>query len=473
MPHLQRAPICLQSGLREMTLRPEIIFVSLAENQALFFKGLADRLIKNGIAVSHICFHEGASKMLEGHGQKAYNAFAYHPEDVSQIAFENFDVANAGLLIGHEKAAYEEPKSKLLEKKFKRHLAAVETIIQKRLEENTNLIMVQELGGFTSVLGSYFAARKYDIDNWFIEPAFFKGRVFFTKNSFKAPEVKSTNLRPSAELKSYLSKSREQETIVVPIKDKLHYRSATSKLLDTHNIKRLFQKMVAKYISGEQEEFSHIGGHVKRHLRMFFNSIRLKKYYDHELPKGDYIYYPLHVPADFALTIRSPEYLDQYSIIDYLCRIAPLGHKVIIKEHPALIGAVNLSRVKDIMERHDNLIVLSPDINNHKVLRNAKTIVTVNSKSGAEALLYKKPVIVLGDGFYSNSSLVQKVGAPSELAEHLLVIPNPITDDGIEQFFNKVWQSCSPGELYDVSHDNLDIFSKSLSAAIGLPQQKS
>lgn len=455
-----------------MTFRPEVIFVSLAGNQALFFKGLADRLIKNKINVSHICFHEGAFKMLKKHGQNAYNAFAFHPQDVSQMAFEDFDVANAGLLIGHEKAAYEQSKSKLLMLKFKRHLLAVETIIQKRQEESCNLIMVQELGGFTSVLASYFAARKYDIDNWFIEPAFFKGRVFFTKNSFKAPEVKPMNSRPTPELKSYLAKSREQETIVVPIKDKLHYRTAKSKLFDAKNIKRLFEKIVAKYICQEQEEFSYIGGHVKRHLRMFFNSIYLKKFYKNELPEEDYIYYPLHVPADFALTIRSPEYLDQFSTIDYLCRIAPLGSNVIIKEHPALIGAVNLARVKDLLKRHDNLMLLSPSINNHIVIRNAKTIVTVNSKSGAEALLYKKPVIVLGDGFYSNSSLVQKIGALSELADQLLATPIQITDDEVAEFFNEVWESCVPGELYDTSSDNLDLFSVSLLKAIGLLNQK-
>jgi capsule polysaccharide modification protein KpsS len=181
------------------------------------------------------------------------------------------------------------------------------------------------------------------------------------------------------------------------------------------------------------------------------------------------VYYPLHVPADFALTIRAPEYLDQCALIDYLCRVVPHTHQVVVKEHPALIGAVPYSRLRDLLERHDNLVLLDPGINNYRVLGKADALVTVNSKSGAEALLLGRPVLVLGDSFYRASALAHRVDALSQLPAALARV---LDDSGmpdraaIEAFFQNVWDSSYPGELYDVSDANVATFSASLIRAL-------
>ena len=184
---------------------------------------------------------------------------------------------------------------------------------------------------------------------------------------------------------------------------------------------------------------------------------------------GRCVYYPLHVPADVALTIRAPEYLDQCALIDYLCRVTPHTHQVVVKEHPALIGAVPYARMKDLLDRHDNLALLDPGINNYRVLGKADAIVTVNSKSGAEALLLGKPVLVLGDAFYRDSALALRVDAlhalPAMLAQAL---ENHASIDraAIESFFQDVWDSSLPGELYDVSDENVATFAGSLGRAL-------
>ncbi|TCS72485.1 capsular polysaccharide biosynthesis protein [Sulfuritortus calidifontis] len=449
-----------------MTDKKNIVFVSLAQNQSRFFEMVGKVMEKAGYGIVHVSFHEGAVKELRAHGCEAFNPFEYQPTSRDETRFEDFEVANPALLLGHEKAAYEIIDTEALANKMKGHLAAMTTILRSLIDCGGRWCLVQELGGFTPVLAAYYAARRLGMDNWFIEPSFFQGRVFFTANTFLAPRVVPTNAPPSEEVRITLERVVQSRSVVIPVKDRLHYRGAGKKLLDPKNFRRLLNKVVAKYLRGEQEEFQHIGGHVARHVRMFFNSKKLSQHY-REIPSGQpFIYYPLHVPADFALTVRSPEYLDQYALIDYLCRVAPLGYRVAIKEHPALIGAVSQHRICDLLDRHDNFILLSPSINNHDVLAASTAVVTVNSKSGAEALLHCKPVIVLGNAFYETCPLVHRVEALSGLQAALtkaMEQQSELSLDDALPFFEAVWNASYPGELYDRSNENVTAFARSLS----------
>ncbi|WP_124553130.1 hypothetical protein [Methylophilus methylotrophus] len=449
-----------------------ILFISLAGNQSRFFLKIGQSLAQQGIETAHVCFHESSVQELRKAGATAFNPFDYQSGAFTEIDFEQYAIKLPGLLLGHEKAAYELSDTQLLADKFKKHLAAMSRIIDTLLKEYPDIILVQELGGFTSVLAAFFAARHKNINNWFIEPSFFKGRVFFTPNKFSAPEISNIPAQASENVQQIITNILKSQSVVIPQKDKSHYRGAGLKLADSHNIKRLLQKLTSKYVLGQREEFEHIGGHINRHLRMFINSQKLKLHYKRLPTDKPIIYYPFHVPADFALTIRSPEYLNQYAIIDFICRCAPFGWQVVIKEHPALIGAINPQITIDLLKKHDNLILLHPSINNHEVLSNAHTIVTVNSKTGAEALLYQKRVFALGDSFYKDSALVNKIHKLAELPELLSSPTREIQQADVLSFFQGVWNSSYPGELYDISPENIQTFTKSLLQCINFADSK-
>lgn len=444
------------------------VFVSLAQNQSRFYLALEPLLASQGIDIVHVCFHEGGAAELEAAGSRVFNPFSI-TADRAVVSFEDFGIAQAGILIGHEKAAYGLRDSTPVVDKFKRHLAALDIIITQLVDEGRTITVIQELGGFTSVLAVYFAAHRHTIANYFIEPSFFKGRFVLSLDSFMAPRIPRKATALSDEVRATLERVKASQTVVVPTKDKSHYRGALQKILDARNIRRLGEKLYDKHVLGRQEEFQHVGGHVARHIRMAANSARSKRYYA-DIPAGTpFTYYPLHVPADFALTIRAPEYLDQLSLIDYLCRVVPLGHSVVVKEHPALVGALSSSGIGSLMKRHDNLILLYPTINNHRVLQQATSVVTVNSKAGAEALLYGKPVFALGDSFYRNSGLVTPVTSLSELPALLLAgAPiNPQTGE-VDLFFEDVWRASHPGELYDLSEGNPATFASSILGLTGI-----
>ena len=450
-----------------------IIFTTLAMNQTRFYAALGEALDARGFRVFYICFHEPSLDYLRQRGHRAFNAFD-GPAAPSDPDLARYGIENLNLLLNHEKAAFGLRDSTLLRRKFGRYLSAVDAALDELAADAGPAVMVQEAGGFLSLLSAFYAARARGLDNIFIEPSFFRGRVFFTCNSLRAPTVLDPqSIAVSGEVADYLESTLAGQRIVIPQKDKHHYRAAAQKLADPHNIRRLAEKLVDKYVLGKSEEFNHIGSHVTRHLRMFLTSLRLKSHYQGLPPGGSFVYYPLHVPADFALTIRSPEYLDQCALLDFVASCLPDGVKLAVKEHPALQGAIAFGRIRDLLRRHDNLVLLDPSLNNFQVMQKAAVVLTVNSKSGAEALLLGKPVVTLGDGFYTRSRLVHHVDRIADFSAALVAAlraASPANDpEEIRQYFQQVWNCCWPGELYHLAPDNISVFSDSLATYLKRP----
>lgn len=447
-----------------------MVFTTLAMNQTVFFEALGRSLEDRGFRVAYICFHERSFEYLIARGGRAYNAFAPREDYAQRVDLRRYPWASLNLILSHEKAAFEVDDSMYLVRKLRNYLAVVEQVFDDLQKESERMVVVQELGGFLSILAAFYAARARGIDNFFLEPSFFRGRVFIVRNSFSALAVDGpVSERASPEVTAYLDEVRAKCNIVIPVKDRHHYRAARKKLMDRRNWVRLSQKLTDKYWHGKREEFGHIGGHVFRHLRMFINNQRLKTHYRLLSGVDRFVYYPLHVPADAALTLRSPEFLDQYALIDYISRAVPDSHKVVIKEHPALVGAVEYRRVRDLLRRRDNLVILDPHINNYEILRRADAVITVNSKAGAEGLLLGKPVIVLGNAFYTPCQLVHHPASLAELPGLLVKLLHQqpsISSESILRYFQDVWASSRRGEIYDPSRENIAALSEALLEAI-------
>ena len=445
-----------------------IVFVSLAMNQATFFHALGIAMGATGHRVVHVCFHEGSHEWLTAQGAESHSAFAV-PAAPANLA--DYALPSLNLLLNHERAAYEQGDSAQLAAKFQRHLGAMAALLDRIVAAGPAPVrIVQELGGFLSVLAAFYEVRRRGIPNFFIEPSFFRGRVFLTRDTLAAPQVAGpTGVPATPEVTAYLDETLARQSLVIPMKDRLHYRNPLAKLADPHNIRRLVEKTYDKYVLKRQEEFQHIGGHVSRHVRMYLNNRRLRGEYRPLPTDAPFVYYPLHVPADVALTLRSPEYLDQIALIDHLAAVVPWPCKVALKEHPALVGAVAAGRMKALLASRDNVVLLNPGLNNYDVMRAASAIVTVNSKSGAEALLLGKPVVVLGDAFYRQCSLVHAVDRAADLPgvlARLVAAPPAVSIDAVHAYFQDVWNASWPGELYDARPDNVARFRDSLIRAL-------
>jgi hypothetical protein len=458
-----------------MRSRPAIIITTLAEYQTRFWVPVAHQMSRMGADPFFVSFDDRSSEMIETAGFPLVAANSLKPvqSDVQAEIFARVKIKRLSFWLSHERLAFGRRDTEGMREKLARSILATEQAIARASDGREKVALVQEVGGFLSVIGSYFAALAAGVDNWFIEPSFFRGRIILTRNSFAAPRFSNGAASITKELRAYLDATLAAGSLVIPAKDAHHYRSAANKVFNLKNFARLAEKARDKYILGKQQEFGFLGNQVSTHLRMIQNSRRLSPHYTDISKVGRFIYYPLHVPGDIALTVRSPEYVDQLALVDFLCRTIPDGYRLVLKEHPAMVGALCARQVLALLRRHDNLFLLPPTTNNYSVMREARCIVTVNSKSGAEAGLLGKRVFVLGDAFYRDAPYAIPVGKLGDLSEmlesELAQAPLDLAAPAHLEWFASAWEASAPGELYVTEESGVKEFTQSIIKGCAMP----
>ena len=444
-----------------------LLITTLAEYQTRFWVLVGSELVQRGHEVLFVSFDSRSSEMLTSAGLPYADATASaraaalgsrDPLDVCR----QVSVGNPAAWLTHEKFAFGIRDSDALLRKLAGSLLVVDAALDS-FANGPQVAVVQELGGFLSVLGSHFAALARGVPSWFIEPSFFRGRLLFNEGSLAAMKLPAgASMAPGPEIARYLAETAANNRIVIPQKDRHQYTSAFRKVVNWRNARRLAEKLRDKHLLGKEQEFGHIGGHVAAHGRMILASRMLARHYTDPERLGPFVYYPLHVPGDVALTLRSPEYLDQVALIDYLCRITPAHLKVAVKEHPAMIGALGADALLKLVKRYDRFVILPPQTNNYDVLRRAEAVVTVNSKSGAEAGMLGRPVLVLGDAFYRTAPFATAIDKLADLGPALERATTGSARDpdpnAVQRYFAALWQHTAPGELYVETRGNITRF---------------
>jgi hypothetical protein len=467
-----------------MTSPSEIILITtLAEYQTRFWIPVAQRLRSAGREVKLLAFDDRSAEMAAAQGIPVVNMYRNGLEGGASIDDEsafNARIASYGIdgtnfLFSHERVTFGIRDTAALRRRFMIYANAMEAVLDQLAARGQHAVVVQELGGFLSVIACFHAARKRGIRNWFIEPSFFRGRLHYTADSFAAPDTMATPSESvSPEVRAYLDETLRQRAIVIPQKDRHQYSAAFNKIANARNARRLVEKLWDQFALGKHQEFGHNLRHARAHAAMALGATRLKKLY-RPMPETPFVYYPLHVPADMALTLRSPEYLDQIATIDFLLRTLPDTHVLVVKEHPAQIGAIPANRLFELARRFDNFVLLPPQTNNYAVLGRADAIVSVNSKSGAEAVLLGKPVVVMGDAFYRSCPLVFAVDRLKDVSQRLREALRSQSFDPAKAapYFETAWRKSFPGELYIDNPQQLDTFAASLLSAVDAPSAAS
>ena len=464
-----------------MTASSETILITtLAEYQTRFWIPVAERLRRAQREVQLLAFDDRSAEMAEAKGIPVVNMYRtglqvgapVNDQQAFAARVTDYGLDGTNLLFSHERVTFGIRDEAALRRRFMIYTNAMEALLDRLAAAARQAVAVQELGGFLSVIACFYAARKRGIRNWFIEPSFFRGRLYYTPDSLAAPDtMRTASDKVSTDVRAYLDETLRQQSIVIPQKDRHQYAAALNKIFNAKNARRLVEKLWDQFALGKHQEFGHNLRHARAHAAMAVSATRLRRLY-RSLPDRPFVYYPLHVPADMALTLRSPEYLDQVATIDFLLRTIPDTHILAAKEHPAQIGAIPADRLFELARRFDNFVLVPPQTNNYTVLGRADAIVSVNSKSGAEALLLGKPVVVMGDAFYRSCPLVFSVArltAAQPLASGALAAP-PFDPADTAPYFETAWRDSFPGELYVSDAGQLDTFADSLLAAIDKPR---
>lgn len=449
----------------------DVLFAVIAPREVEFFVNIANYLKEqHNINSAFLTFYQPGDKYIAKNG---YPVFSLHKnvnvkktkiseKKISELE-KKYKISNIRHLLVHEKLTFKRYNEKKLIQKLIAYDKYFEYILKKHKIKN----IVQELGGFIAPLSLYYNAINTKTTHFFIEPAMFKGRLFFNKNSIDVSLSKSSRSTPDFQtyIKNYINQYSVSKTVVIPAKDKAHYKGAgIGKLLQKRFIFRTIGKLYHKYIKNEKEEYDAISTQISNYIKMFFTKLKQNKFYKPPDYKAPYVYYPLHVPLDFQLTIRESLYLDQLALIENLLKKLPFGWKLYIKEHPASIGAYDFNKIKRLLKQNKNLVFIKSNINSYDLIKNAQFVVTVNSKVGAEAVKQKKHVYTLGHPYYLQSYYCDFIALQD--LDKIFYSNKKKSQKKDLSFYQSVFFSSFEGELYLNTDENIKKFGTAIKTIV-------
>ncbi len=448
----------------------DILFAPIAEREVIFYLNVAKYLRKKyNMKSSFLTFYSPCDDLIRKRGFKVFSIHEekysfkeyYSPQKVKDLE-KRYGEDNLRALLAHEKLTFARYDEKSLFEKMLTYQKYIENI----LDSNKIGLVAQELGGFIAPLVLFNECKLKGIDHVFFEPALYKGKLFYNMNSMEV-DLKDGDSKEAMEyIKRYLEGYNDQHTIVIPQKDRHHFMDASiKKLINNRNLRQLARKIYYKYIMKKDEEYDAILNHVKRFTTMYFRRKGLSDLYSSPDFSEKYIYFPLHVPLDFQLTVREPQYLNQVELLSQVAKMLPVGYKLYTKEHPASIGGYAFFAMRTLLKENKNVRLINPGENSYDLIKNSQYVLTINSKVGAEAVMQGKDVLVLGNPYYLESKKARKIYDIKEL-NNILNNEIPKNKELDYDFFKKVYFSCYNAELYNNESENIKEFSEALKEKI-------
>lgn len=105
----------------------------------------------------------------------------------------------------------------------------------------------------------------------------------------------------------------------------------------------------------------------------------------------DFLYFPLHLEPEIATLIVTP--LDQRSIIDLVAPQLPITWKLVIKEHPAMVGQRDPSYFRALAARYPNVLAIDPGVSSQLLASRARATLTLSGTVTLEAAILGTPAI--------------------------------------------------------------------------------
>ena len=136
----------------------------------------------------------------------------------------------------------------------------------------------------------------------------------------------------------------------------------------------------------------------------FFRYQIIKRFFKKGLPDFErkYVFVPLHYQPEASTLVCAAKYEKQLFLIDSLSKSIPSDTLVYVKEHYALLGHKKIRFYEDL-SKYPNVVLIDPWIDSHELIKKSEAVVALTSTAGFEAILYRKPVFVLGRIFYENA----------------------------------------------------------------------
>lgn len=177
-------------------------------------------------------------------------------------------------------------------------------------------------------------------------------------------------------------------------------------VLNYRTIRFVFKKMFRQcrsYISRKRHRIITMGNyklleqlrylyHVRHDVRLFD---KLSLTNPNALIGKSYVFFPLHVEPESSVGMQSPEFNDQFALVEFIAKNLPAGTVLVVKEHIAAIGRRPKEFYTTILDI-PNVVMVFPFTYALDIARGAKAVATITGTLGMEAAVLGIPVISFG-----------------------------------------------------------------------------
>ncbi len=430
------------------------LFTTLQTYESDFYGRVGAELVRRGHEVSHVTVSREAARLLRARGFEARClpdlVREVGPGDVAaetRRIEETYDTLHIRDVYRADWAA-----ARLSEADAVRRTVEHFRGLERAFDLIRPDVVVPEVGNETIRVAAHLIGMARGIPVLFLLYTIFPDPLRLSVDTLHAPivdpaEVRELTPEETEEVEAFRRAFSERAT---PIRERRRHPVELRRagVLAGHVRRRLGEDQDNDYLRPGRL----LWGNVSETLR----AKAAKPFYDALRPGRPYVYFPLHVTDDYKITRIIPHTVDQASLVEQIADALPAGHDLVLKEHPMSVGRNSIALLRRL-RRRDNVRLLPPEASSHDLVRGAEAVAVISSTVGLEALLYEKPVLTLGQPFYSGYGVTLDVDSFTEIREKVPALltfrPDP---ERIRRFLGAAMRECLPGKpvLVDRSDEN-------------------
>ncbi len=276
------------------------------------------------------------------------------------------------------------------------------------------LVLMQQAGENISNLLLYRIAKKMKIKILMPVPIHTHNTIVISDNIVGreiSDEFKKLikNFTNESEIydEEFLKKSNMMDTINVQLK---FNSSATFSQKINHYIKRLSHNPEPIYKNIGKTKLKMIKYKYQNHFKVkkrkqFLDNKSIKLIEDQK-----FIYCPLQSEPEARILTESPFYSNQIALIENIAKSIPIDLVLYVKEHPIQKTKLwrSIEDYKKILAL-PNVKLVHPSVDSKELIAKSQGVIILSGSVGFEALFYKKPIILFGDEYYDELSMVTKI----------------------------------------------------------------
>ena len=426
------------------------LFTTLQTYETDFYGRVGEELERRGHETAHVSVSREAAALLRARGLEA-RCLLDAMDDPDDLAAE-VERIERQYPIPHLRDVYYADRvidgkgEEWAARRTVRHFRALERL----LDELQPDVLVPEVGNETLRVAAHVIGLERRIPVLFLLYTIFPDPLRLTVDTLHAPivppeEVRELSPEEVEEVEAFRRAFTERAT---PIRDyrrwPVEWRRA-----------KLFAGHLRRKRVEPDNEYLRPWRLLRSNVAETLRGKAALPFYD-ERGERPFVYFPLHVTDDYKIRKVIPHCEDQASLVEQVADALPPGYDLVLKEHPMSVGRNSLRLLRRLRTR-PNVRLVRPTTSSHDLIREAEAIAVISSTVGLEALLYEKPVLTLGQPFYSGYGVTLDVDSFREIRakvpELLRFRPDGET---IRRFLHAAMRACRPGApvLVDRSDEN-------------------